>query len=136
MNLNENHEKAELALDWFKDMGAAPPEEWRNPPEKVRPTRPKKADKGTKVSIDEMAFQIDPPMDLWLVKHQDEEFGPIPLKTVVDWASDGRISSETFLFRTDWGKWKLASKIIPQLGGKSAASSSIPGISSPPEPNG
>lgn len=133
INLDENHEKAELALDWFKEMADAPPEEWQSPPEKVRPTRPKAIASVKKISIDQDAFEIEAPMDLWLVKQQDEEFGPIPLKKIVDWANEGRIGPETMLFRTDWGKWKMASKIIPQIGGKSPLKNAIPRVSTPPE---
>ena len=130
-SLDENHEQAELALDWFKEMADAPPAEWQNAPVKIRPTRPKAEGSPAEVQVDEAAFAIDPPMDLWLVKKGTEEFGPIPLKTVVDWAADGRIDSQTLLFRTDWGKWKSAGKIIPQMSSTGKAKD-ISRVASPP----
>ncbi|MEE2642469.1 MAG: tetratricopeptide repeat protein [Planctomycetota bacterium] len=118
-NLDENHEMAELALDWFREMADQPPTQWLSPPTKVRPTRPSVCGNPEKIEFDQKTLEAPAPMDLWLVKQEDEEFGPIPLKTVISWASEGRISAESMLFRTDWGKWRSAAKVLPQFANKS-----------------
>ncbi|MEC9091513.1 MAG: tetratricopeptide repeat protein, partial [Planctomycetota bacterium] len=118
--LDENHKGAELALDWFGKMADAPPAQWQKPPTKIRPTRPKAIDNPQKIAFDQATLdsavgQVQPPMDLWIVKQDDQEFGPIPFKTIINWATEGRITENSMVFRTDWGKWRSATKILPQL---------------------
>ncbi len=121
LNLDPNHEKAELALDWFRDMADSPPEEWNEVPEKIRPSRPSVTSTPPELSLNSESQGVQPPFDLWLVKCGDEEFGPVPLKSIVDWIGEGRIGTENMLFRTDWGKWKTLYKTFPEL--RPAASS-------------
>jgi tetratricopeptide (TPR) repeat protein len=121
LGLDSNHEKAELALDWYRDMADSPPEEWNKVPAKVRPSRPAANFTPMANRLKSESQEIQPPFDLWLVKCGEEEFGPVPLKSIVDWIGEGRIGTEDMLFRTDWGKWKTLHKTFPEL--RPAASS-------------
>lgn len=115
LEMDENHSRAEQALDWFGQMADQPPEDWRHPPKKIRPRRPK-ADQGElRFDFDPEPWKIDPPMDLWIVRKDGDEFGPVPLSTVTDWVHQGRIDKLTQLFRADWGKWKSAVRVFPVL---------------------
>ena len=115
VDLDSDHERAELALDWFRDMADAPPEEWNEVPSKIRPSRPKVTATPPSVSVNTEPQEVQPPFDLWLVKSGESEFGPVPLKSIVDWIGEGRIGEDDMLFRTDWGKWKTLYKTFPEL---------------------
>ena len=111
LHLNPEHADAEQALDWLRNLADTPPAVWRNAPEKIRPTRPGVTGEPLEVStLDQLGAKA--PFDLWLVKSAEDEFGPVPLKTVVSWAKEGRLTAQSQLFRTDWGKWQSVLRIL------------------------
>ena len=63
------------------------------------------------------------PTAVWYVRPATgSQFGPASGDIMRAWLNEGRVGSNSLVWRAGWPEWRAAAAVFPQLGGQSAAS--------------
>ena len=75
------------------------------------------------------------PSAMWYVRPPSGgEYGPASGEIMKKWIDEGRVSSDSLVWREGWGDWQTAGPLFPQLGGAApSAASGTPAAPAPPE---
>jgi hypothetical protein len=66
------------------------------------------------------------PMAIWYVRPPaGGQYGPARGDVMRKWVGEGRVTSDSLVWREGWPDWRPANKVFPDLGSKSASSSEI-----------
>ncbi|MCA9258564.1 MAG: DUF4339 domain-containing protein, partial [Planctomycetales bacterium] len=61
---------------------------------------------------------VQPPSDepLWYVRpHQGGQYGPATTEVVLQWQREGRVTSDSWVWRTGWPEWRSGAEALPSL---------------------
>ncbi len=117
--LSKSHSEKFLTIpelnEWLASRNGAPPAEVFLPDRMQKMPKPKVVRPAKKLKHTGEEWKAEHPFDTWVLRVDNEEFGPVPKNTLDRWVEQGRVTAGMKIVRGDWPRWKHAEKIYRDL---------------------